>query len=220
MDLRENYNGILELFKVQAPVGYSDEEIADAKDAVGELPSGLEDFYRFCGDSPELKGLQDEFVLPDKYPSFFNAPNNEYIVFFNENQGVCRAAVKKSDVLLADPPVYTSTANGWALSAPKLSDFLTAMFDYQASICLEYNPEEFFFISRQEKARIEKMFPKLGGFNCWLYDWSITVYGENGGRISLMEQEGEEDIQMNWAANNEEEFKRMSELLKDIGEPI
>lgn len=94
------------------------------------------------------------------------------------------------------------------------------MFNYQASICLEFNPEEFYFIAPGEKAKIEQMFPKLGGFNNWLYDRNITVYGENGGRIALMEPPGDDDIQMNIAANNEEEFERMIKLLDGIGEPM
>ncbi len=212
----EKYGGILDLFKVEKPIGFSDKEIAKAKTAVGELPSELEKFYRFCGNSPELQGLQDELILPDKYPIFLNL---DYIVFFDEDQGVCQAAVKKSDAALSDPPVYTSADNDeWKLSSPHVSEFLCAMFDYQASICLDYSPEEFYFITPEEKAKIERMFPKLGGFDNWLYDWDITVYGENGGRIALMDNGG--DIQMNFAANNEQEFKRMSALLEGIGEPI
>lgn len=92
------------------------------------------------------------------------------------------------------------------------------MFDYQASICLEYSPEEFYFITAEEKAKIEGMFPRLGGFDNWLYDQNVTVYGENGGRIALMENGG--DIQMNYAANNKREFERMKTLLNNIGEPM
>lgn len=214
----EKYDEILRLFGVEKPVGYSVEEVEEAKSEVGGLPLELEKFYLYCGNSPELQGLQDELILPDKYPAFLGL---DYIVFFDENQGVCQAAVKKSDTALPDPPVYTSVGDGeWALSSPHVSEFLTAMFDYQASICLEFNPEEFYFIAPEEKAKIEQMFPKLGGFDNWLYDWNITVYGENGGRIALMEQPGSEDIQMNFAANNEEEFERMSKLLDGIGEPI
>lgn len=211
----EKYSGILELFGVGTPVGFSDEDINKAKAAVGELPSELEKFYRLCGNSPELHGLQDELVRLDKYPPF---PYPDYIVFFNENQGVCRAAVRKSDAALADPPVYASVDNGeWKPCSPRVSEFLCAMFDSQASLCLEFSPEEFYIITPEEKAKVERMFPKLGGFDNWLYDWSFTVYGENGGRITIMENG---DIQMIFAANNESEFKRMSALLEGIGEPI
>ena len=215
----EKYSELLKLFKVEKPLGYSAEEVEEAKSEVGGLPLELEKFYLYCGKSPELQYLQDELILPNKYPAFLGL---DYIVFFDEDQGVCQAAVKKSDIALPDPPVYTSIGDGeWALSSPHISEFLIAMFDYQASICLEFNPEEFYFIAREEKAKIEKMFPKLGGFDNWLYDWNITVYGDNnGGRIALMEPPGDDDIQMNIAANNKEEFERMTKLLDGIGEPI
>lgn len=212
----DKYGEILKLFGVASPVGYSPEEIAAAKTEAGALPFELERFYSLCGASPELHGLQDELILPNRYRALLNP---EYIVFFNENQGVCQAAVKKSDADIPDPPVYTSDANGgWALSSPRVSDFLAAMFDYLASICLDFTPEEFYFITPEEKAMIERTFPRLGGFDNWLYDKNVTVYGENGGRIALMENGG--DIQMNYAANNDREFKRMSGLLDGVGEEI
>lgn len=214
----EKNNGILELFGVKNPVGYSPEEVEKAKSDVGGLPLELEKFYLYCGNSPELHGLQDELVLPNRSKSLLNP---DYILFFNENQGVCQAAVKKSDVGIDDPPVYTSTDDGeWQLSSPHVSDFLCAMFDYQASICLDFNPEDFFWITPEERAKVEEMFPKLGEFDKWLYDWKISVYGENGGRIAIMEQDGEDEFQMNYAANNEREYERMFEMLDGIGEGI
>lgn len=214
----DKYDKILKLFGCEKPVGYSVEEVEKAKADVGGMPLELEKFYLYCGNSPELKDLQDELVLPNRYQSFLGL---DYIVFFNENQGVCKAAVKKSDIALSDPPVYTNDGDGnWTLSSPHVSEFLKVMFDYQASICLEFNPEEFYFIAPEEKAKVESLFPKLGGFDNWLYDWDITVYGENGGRIALMEPPGGDDIQMNFAANNEEEFERMIKLLDGIGGPM
>ena len=210
------YDKILQLFKVENPVGYTVEQIAKAKTVVGGLPLELEKFYLLCGASKELHYLQDELILPDRFSDF---AASDYIIFFNENQSVCQAGVKKSDAALDDPSVYTSVDNGeWKLSSPHVSEFLTAMFDYQASICLEFNPEEFFFITAEEKAKVEKLFPKLGAFDNWLYDWNITVYGENGGRIALMENGG--DIQMNIAANNEREYERIMSLLDGVREPI
>lgn len=49
---------------------------------------------------------------------------------------------------------------------------------------------------------------------------SIFLYGNNnGGRIALMEQD-EAGIQMNYAANSEEEFDSMQEILQNIGEEM
>lgn len=155
------YNEILRLFNAEDPVGYTAEEVELAKSKVGDIPEKLKEFYLYCGNTPELHGLQDEFMLPDRYPAFLNL---DYIVFFDENQGVCQAAVKKTDAALDDPPVYTSVDNGeWRLSAPRLSEFIRAMFDYQASICLEFSPEEFYFITAEEKAKIEGLFQGSAG---------------------------------------------------------
>lgn len=207
---------ILRLFNVKEPVGYTVNEVEKAKSEVGAMPLALERFYLYCGKSPKLQCLQDEFILPNRYPAFLKL---DYIVFFDENQGVCQAAIRKMDAGVDDPPVYVSVENGeWKLSAPRFSEFLGAMFDYQASICLEFSPEEFYFVTAEEKTKIESMFPKLGGFDNWLYDRNNTVYGENGGRIALMENGG--DIQMNYAANNEHEFNRIRTLLSNIGEQI
>lgn len=211
----DKYEDILKLFKVSSPVGYSAEDIAGVKAEVGALPFELESFFLKYGASQELHGLQDEFILPNRYKALLNP---EYIVFFNENQGVCQAAVRKSDIDVPDPPVYTSTDGGWRLSSPRVSEFLCAMFGYQASICLDHNPEEFYWVTPEEKAKIELLFPRLGGFENWLYDWSVTVYGSGGGRISLMENGG--DIQMSYAANSKREYDRMRELLDGIGEAI
>lgn len=214
----EKYKSITELFQVETPTGYTKEEIEKAKAAVGGLPLELEKFYLYCGNSPELKFLQDELVLPGKYPALLDP---EYIIFYNENQGVCQAAVKKSEVSLDDPPVYTSVDDGeWTLSSPHVSEFLAAMYDYQASICLDFSPEEFYFVTPEEKAKIESLFPKLGSFNGWLYTWTVTVYGEGGIRIALMEDEEGEDIQMNFAANNQEDFDKVMSMLEGIGEPM
>lgn len=218
----EKYSKLLKLFQIKTPLGYSAEEVEKAKAAVGGLPIELEKFYLYCGNSPELIYLEDkrkELIPPNKYSDFLDP---DYIVFFDEEHGICKAAVKKSDIALPDPPVYASVGNGkWALSSPHVSDFLCAMFDYQASTCLAFNNWELYFITPEEKTKIEQMFPKLGGFDNWLYDWSITVCGDdNGGRIALMEQVSSDEITMNYSANNESEFKRMTALLDGIGEPI
>lgn len=144
-----------------------------------------------------------------------------YLIFFDENQGVCQAGIKKEETLLPDPPVYVSMDGGeWILSADKVSDFLVAMFGYQASICLEYSPEEIYFITAQEKERISKIFKtRAERFKNW-FECNITLYGDNQhGRIAIMEQESG-DMQMNYAANTKSEYQRMKTLLEGIGEAI
>lgn len=212
------YDEILRLFQVSEPVGYSPGEMEKAKAAVGAIPEELEEFLLRYGNSSELHGLQDELILPGQYKALLDP---DYIIFFNENQGVCQAAVRKADTHIPDPPVYTSCDSGeWKLSSPHVSEFLIAMFGYQASICLPFSPEEFYWITPEEKAKIEKMFTKREQIiSYWLYDWKITLYGDNDeGRLAIMENGG--DIQMQYAANTENEYERMSELLDGIGEEM
>lgn len=217
--MEEKFNEILQLFCVNNPKGYSVKEIDKVKQTVGELPKVLEQFYLKCGKTNGLIYNQDYLVLPNAYPTFINL---EYIIFFNENQGVCRAGIKKTDAKMPDPPVYVSMDDKiWVKSSDKLSDFLVAMYGYQASICLEYCPEEFYWITKEEKDKIEQLFGKRKEkLEMWM-DFNVTLYGDNcHGRIALMHQEGEDDIQMNYAANTEEEYERMAKLLEGIGEPI
>lgn len=216
-EFTKKYDEILKLFCIEHPIGYSSKEIQEAEKKVGKIPAALRYFYEKYADSEELHGLQDEMILPDYYPALLN---DDYIIFFNENQGVCHAGIRKVDAEMIDPPVYTSMDNKeWCLSAEKVSDFLVAMFGYQASICLEYNPEEFYFLEEEEIAQIEEHFPKLPeSFKNWL-DCEIVLYGEGcEGRIALMIQG--EDIQMNYAAHSEEAYEKMNHLLCDIGEEM
>ena len=217
--MEEKFDEILQLFCVAEPEGCSLEELERVKRVVGEIPEVLKRFYLKCGRTNNLIYNQDYLVLPDAYPTFINS---EYIIFFNENQGVCQAGIKKSDAQISDPPVYVSMdGKEWLKSADKLSDFLVAMYGYQASICLEYCPEEFYWITKEEKDTIEQLFRKRKEkLEMWM-GFSVTLYGDNcHGRIALMHQEGEDDIQMNYAANTEEEYERMAKLLEGIGEPI
>lgn len=214
----DKYTEIMQLFQVTNPVGYSVEEVEDAVAEVGELPLELKNFLLKYGKSPELHGLQDELILPSCFESSLES---DYIIFFSENQAVCQAGVKKSEACLPDPPVYVSVDGGeWKESAPSVSQFLIAMFGYQASICLPFNTEDFYWITPEEKEKIERIFAKRPQhFDYWLYDWNITLYGDNNeGRIALMEN-GDE-IQMQYSANTESEFQRMNNYLESIGEAI
>ncbi len=215
----DKYTEIMELFQVTSPVGYSVEEVEAAAAEVGveDLPLELKSFFLKYGKSPELQGLQDSLILPDRFESL----ESDYIIFYEENQAVCQAGVKKSEACLPDPPVYVSADGGeWKKSSPSVSDFLVAMYGYQASICLPFNTEEFYWITQEEKEKIEKIFTERPQrFDNWLYDWNVTLFGDNNeGRIALMENGGE--IQMQYSANTESEFKRMNSYLESIGEPI
>ena len=207
---------IKELFAVSRPKGYTAEEISAVRKLYGGIPLFLEQFYLELGRSDELLYLQDELILPGKYPVFLDY---EYMIFFNENQGVCQAGIAKSDVKMENPPVYVGYDNkNWVKTAETLSDFLTAMYGYQASLCLEYSSEAFYWVSDQEIHLIEQSFSKRQeGLSNWL-NFRVDLYEKGEGRIALMHTGG--DVQMMYAANNEKDFKKIQAVLENIGEII
>ncbi|WP_435307375.1 hypothetical protein [Sebaldella termitidis] len=207
---------IKELFAVSRPKGYTAEEISAVRKLYGGIPLFLEQFYLELGRSDELLYLQDELMLPGKYPVFLDY---EYMIFFNENQGVCQAGIAKSDVKMENPPVYVGYDNkNWVKTAETLSDFLTAMYGYQASLCLEYSSEAFYWVSDQEIQLIEQSFSKRQeGLSNWL-NFRVDLYEKGEGRITLMHTGG--DVQMMYAANNKKDFKEIQAVLENIGEII
>lgn len=207
---------IKELFAVSSPKGYTAEEISAVRKLYGGIPLFLEQLYLELGRSDELLYLQDELMLPGKYPVFLDY---EYMIFFNENQGVCQAGIAKSDVKMENPPVYVGYDNkNWVKTAETLSDFLTAMYGYQASLCLEYSSEAFYWVSDQEIQLIEQSFSKRQeGLSNWL-NFRVDLYEKGEGRTALMHTGG--DVQMMYAANNEKDFKEIQAVLENIGEII
>jgi hypothetical protein len=205
------------LFCIDFPKGYSYEAVEAAKKQMGGMPKLLEQFYLRFGCSDELNRLQDFLILPNKYPIFAEA---DYLVFFNENQGVCQAGIHKKSLSNPNPPVYVSNDDGnWIKSSDFLSEFLIAMFGYQASICLEHAPSEFYWVTAEEKKQIGTFFPKRKeSLKMWI-GHEISLYGSNNhARIALMEAYGY--IQLNYAANNIHDFEEMRKLLQNIGEVI
>jgi len=215
--LLKKYQEISKLFCVTSPTGYSEKKLEEVEGKVGKIPEALRLFYKKYGNTKKLCYMQDQLVLPD---DFLGLIDDAYLIFFDENQGVCRAGIKKTDAELFDPPVYVSMVEEeWKLAQDKVSDFLVAMYGYEASIVLDYNPEEFYFVKKEEIEIIEQRFTKRPErIKGWL-DCEIVLYGNENGRIALMIQD-DLDIQMNYAANSKEEFERMQKLLSGIGEVI
>ena len=207
---------IKELFAVSHPKGYTAGEVELVKKLYGGIPLFLEQFYLELGRSDELLYLQDELILPEKYSIFLDY---EYMIFFNENQGVCQAGIARKDIEMENPPVYVGYDNkDWIKTAESLSDFFTAMYGYQASLCLEYSSEAFYWVSDEEIQLIERSFSKRQeGLLNWL-NFRVDLYEKGEGRIALMYTGG--DVQMMYAANNEKDFKKIQAVLENIGEII
>ena len=218
-----NFKIISDLFSISQPKGYNAGELSEAGKIFGSIPGVLKEFYLNYGKCEELQGLQDKLVLPDMIKIFLEY---DYMIFFNENQGVCQAGIHKDDLELENPPVYVNDViDGelkWYKSADSIEEFLTAMYGYQASICLEYYPEGFFWVDSKEIKYIEEYFKKQKqSLDYWL-SCKIELYGnDNNSRIAIMKNVLYEDsIQMNYASNNKNDFDKLESVLKNIGEMI
>ena len=89
--------------------------------------------------------------------------------------------LKKSDVSLIDPPVYINIDdNEWNLAADKLSDFMVAMYGYQASLCLEFNPEDIFlYQEKNKKDKKNDLQKRPETIKAWIdKDYEIILYGK------------------------------------------
>ena len=208
---------INQLFLITNPKGYSFEEVEKAKALYGRLPSTLEQFYLQLGRSDELIHIQDELILPDRYPAF---ANYNYLVFFNENQGVCQAGISLEDIKMDDPPVYVGYDNTeWNKTSDSLSSFLIAMFGYQASLCLHYSPTEFYWITESDFEVIKQHFAKQP---CSLQNWlnfKVDLYANSPNeRLALMNIG--DVLEMIYAANNQQDFVKMQNILKNVGEAM
>ncbi len=102
---------LLELFRnlygVDQPQGCTDGEIAAVKEIFGAIPAVVEDFWRTFGRTPQLNYVQDTWILPEHYSKWTWPGESQYLILLNENQGVCRAGIRREDLSLPDPPVYT-----------------------------------------------------------------------------------------------------------------
>ena len=211
----EVFERIGKLFLIKEPKGYSEESMAECLAENGTLPPMLEEFFRKWAKSDELSDLNDEFFMP--YPS---EDNENYVFFFAENQGAYYVAIRRKDLVLSDPPVYVAENHDyrkWLKMTDHLSEFFAAMLGYEASMCLKYRDEgEQYWLTRNEKARFERRFPKRPeSVKSW-FGGRITLYNDSEeSMISLLTYDG--GYQMDFTANNQAELDRIMGIFKEIG---
>ena len=216
-NIKELTTSITRLFAIKNPKGFTADDIGKVKKLYGGLPNTLEVFYLQLGRSDELINIQDELILPGKYPVFLDY---DHLIFFNENQGVSQAGIALADIKEDDPPVYVGYENKeWIKAADTLSGFLIAMFGYQASLSLQYAPKEFYWINKTDLEIIKEHFAgQPESLPNWLYHEVDLYAGSPDERISIMNSG--DYMSMIYAANNEQAFTKMQNILTNIGEAM
>lgn len=203
---------IKRLFNITEQCGYEISELEVIKNIFGNLPEVFIDYYTELGKDDRLNATQDYLVHPEKFKYL---KNNEYLIFYCENQCVCVWGIHKDDLNKKNPPVYISyDQNTWEKESDTLTDFLLAFAHLQAVFALEYGTEEFRTISNQDVELINNNFKRkpleLQG---WLgirffgdYDDSVIAVMNNGDKFDLIYSSGDKG-----------HFEEMDKVLSDIG---
>lgn len=216
---------LLELFRdlygVDQPHGCTDEEIATVKEIFGAIPAVVEDFWRTFGRTPRLNYVQDTWILPEHYFKWTWPGESEYLILLNENQGVCRAGIRREDLSLPDPPVYTQMEDDapWLLSVPTTSEFLEAALLYESVWQMEYAPEEFYWLTDEELAQAQAQLTKHPGvLKNWM-EMDVTFYSNRPDNLLVIMDVGDQ-YQTLFGAATEESYLEMMDVMEGLGEPI
>ena len=218
MELQELFR---DLYGVDQPQGCNDEEINTVKEIFGTLPAVVEDFWRTFGRTPRLNYVQDTWLLPEHYQKWSWPAESDYLLLLNENQGVCRAGIRREDLTLPDPPVYTQMEDDdpWLLSAPTTSEFLESALLYEGVWQLEYASEEFYWLTDEELAVVQAKLTKHPAvLKNWM-EYEITCYSNRPDNLLVIIDVGDQ-YQCLFGAATEESYVELMEVMEGLGEPI
>ncbi len=207
------FKEIRSLFGITENNGFLVEEIALHKAVCEHIPQVLHDYYANLGKIDALNHTQDQLLSPNKLKF---SKNNDFLIFYAENQYACAWGIKKEDLTHSNPPVYMSADEiKWQQECETLSDFLNAMAHLQAVFALPFNCEDFLFINEEEKSFITKNFKKK---NCCFTQWiGIEFYGDaDTDVIAVFGNQGNYDLL--YASNDKQQFEKMDSLLGSLGE--
>lgn len=129
-------NALASLEEVYGAFGEKDAVSQQEIDAAGQrlglvLPRALQVLYRRTGRSVSLHQSNDVLVLPRDL-----VIEDGHLIFYNENQRVCRWGIAVSSLVLDDPPVHTSylgtSGEQWMLEAASVTEFIRVHGSWQA----------------------------------------------------------------------------------------
>jgi len=212
-----SFDAIRDLFGITSDCGYPASAMQPWLAKYGAVPVVLAEYYTTLGAHKALNQTQDALVIPDtNKPVFYRMSDNmddNYLVFYVENQAVTIWGVKASDVTQDDPPVYgCSGGDDWYLTAGSVSQFLTSQAHMQAAFSYEYSSEEFWTVSDQQAAIIADLFPSKNA-DSQLYT-GVRFYGEPGTVIMLMQNDDQWD--MLFSTQNEDTYTALEQQLSDL----
>lgn len=202
------------------PEGCTDDEIEYVRNLFGALPEAVETFWRSAGRTERLHFVQDNWAFPANYRKWKSYRESEDLILLMENQGCCRAVIRREDLALPAPPVYTLPAHGpGARTAETVSEFLEAALLYQAVWQFDYSPDEFYWLSDEE---LETVREKLEKWDAVLRGWmemDITFYSNRPDNLLVIMDAGGQ-YQALYGGASEAAYKALLEVMDGLGEPL
>lgn len=218
-------NGFFEwlkgLYAIGGLTGLPDEDIDYMRELFGALPPVVEEFYRKAARTDALHHGQDHWLLPEDFRKSEWLRKSDCLLLLNENQGVFRAGIRREDLAEDDPPVYlTEDDKEWRLCADSTTEFLYAMMAYEAVFSYEFSPEDFYLITENELAVLEKRLTKLPyEVRGWFGDRILLFSGAADNMVQVMDCGGG-DLQMLFGAATEESYVKLTDIVEGMGEPL
>ena len=209
-----DFSKIKALFGITNPKGFSVSEMQSVQSIFGQLPQVLVDYYLELGNEKDLNYTQDSLIFPNKFQHF---KNEDYFIFYSENQCACVWGIKKEDIHLSNPPVYMSyDEKDWEIESENLYDFLLAMAYLQAVFSLDYRGETFRYITEKDLEFIRENYEnKKVTFKQWTQ--GIEFYSNYDDSIIVIMGGCE---QMIYSSRNKEHFIEMDKILSTLGETM
>lgn len=119
------------LHPVAASDGVTEIRLVETEERLGlELPRLLREFYLLVGEREDINGVFHRLVSPEEL-----SVEKGVLVFYEENQGVCRWGVDVREAGVEDPAVLREDSTeepSWQSDFDHLSQFLPAMLLLQA----------------------------------------------------------------------------------------
>ncbi|MBS7252798.1 hypothetical protein [Flavobacterium branchiicola] len=201
---------IKKLFHITESAGFTNEEIQTVKNIFVVLPQVFVDYYNQLGKHQDLNHTQDSLVVPERFQYY---QNNDYLIFYTENQHACVWGIHKDDLSSNNPPVYMSyDKEKWELEAETLLEFFTAMAFLQSGFALNFQSECFYEFEQEEiQVIVEKFKDKKVSFKQWTD--GIKFYGNYDDDVIMVMNNN----QIFYASNTENHFIEMNKILSELG---
>lgn len=218
--MKDFFEWLKGLYAIGGLEGLPDEDIDYMRELFGALPRAVEDFYRKAAQTDALHHGQDQWLLSEHFRKSEWLRGSDCLLLLNENQGVFRAGIRREDLSEDDPPVYlTEDDKEWRLCADSTTEFLYAMMAYEAVFSYEYSPEDFYWITENELAVLEKRLTKLPyEVRGWFGDRILLFSNAADNMVQVMDCGG--DLQMLFGAASEESYLALMDVVEGMGEPV